>query len=164
MISRPVIPIMITRALIKTIRRQFTLDWQGIHGAPHWARVHENGLRLAETTGANIAVVRLFAFLHDSRRINDGRDALHGTRAAQFAIELRGQAFELPDAAFELLIAACHGHSEGLIDADVTVQTCWDADRLDLGRVGIEPDPARLCTAAAREPALIAWAYERSLR
>jgi uncharacterized protein len=42
------------------------------------------------------------------------------------------------------------------------VQACWDADRLDLGRVGIAPAPERLCTAAARER--IAWANERALR
>jgi uncharacterized protein len=46
--------------------------------------------------------------------------------------------------------------------ADITIQTCWDADRLDLGRVGIVPDPARLCTVAARDPDLIRWAIERS--
>jgi uncharacterized protein len=27
---------------------------------------------------------------------------------------------------------------------DVTVRACWDADRLDLGMVGIKPDPKRL--------------------
>jgi hypothetical protein len=55
-------------------------------------------------------------------------------------------------------------HAKGLIEADVTVQTCWDADRLDLGRVGIVPDPARLCTAAAKESAMRDWAFARSLR
>jgi len=43
------------------------------------------------------------------------------------------------------------------------VQTCWDADRLDLGRVGKKPDPLRLCTAAARKPEIISAAYARSL-
>ncbi len=45
--------------------------------------------------------------------------------------------------------------------ADLTIQTCWDADRLDLGRVGIVVRPARLCTAAARDAKLIAWANRR---
>jgi uncharacterized protein len=49
-----------------------------------------------------------------------------------------------------------------LIDADITIQTCWDADRLDLGRVGTTPDPARLCTAAARDPEMLRWADRRS--
>jgi uncharacterized protein len=49
------------------------------------------------------------------------------------------------------------------LQGDVTVQTCWDADRLDLGRVGIRPVASRLCTPAARAPDVIAWAYARSL-
>ena len=62
-----------------------------------------------------------------------------------------------------LLELACREHSSGRIHADVTVQTCWDADRLDLGRVGIKPNPAYLCTEEAREPKIIAAAYDRSL-
>jgi uncharacterized protein len=46
----------------------------------------------------------------------------------------------------------------------VTVQTCWDADRLDLGRVGKHPHPRYLCTPAARDREVIEWAYRRSVR
>jgi len=53
--------------LIDRIKKEFVLDWKGIHGYPHWLRVKENGLFLAETTGANIEIVELFAFLHDSK-------------------------------------------------------------------------------------------------
>jgi uncharacterized protein len=73
------------RDLIKVIRQQFPLAWNGLHGAPHWARVRENGLRLAPLTGANPKVVELFAFLHDSRRGNNDDDPGHGPRAALFA-------------------------------------------------------------------------------
>ena len=59
---------------------------------------------------------------------------------------------------------ACTHHSDGLREAEVTVQVCWDADRLDLGRVGHVPDPERLCTPAARDSKLIDWAYKRSTR
>lgn len=41
--------------------------------------------------------------------------------------------------------------------------TYWDADRLDLGRVGIRPNARYLCTEPAKDPAFITWAYERSL-
>ncbi len=40
--------------------------------------------------------------------------------------------------------------------------TCWDADRLDLGRVGIMPEPSRLCTAAAKRSDLLKWADGRA--
>ena len=62
--------------------------------------------------------------------------------------------------------------SRGLGDAGFTdsalefsvfgVQCCWDADRLDLGRVGIRACPDRLCTAAGRTPKIIEWAWLRS--
>jgi uncharacterized protein len=63
--------------LIQLIREQFVLEWDGIHGAPHWAHVRENGLRLAEVTGAKRNVIKLFALLHDSRRRHDGADPHH---------------------------------------------------------------------------------------
>jgi len=154
---------IITTELTKELRKQFALDWKGIHGASHWARVRENGLRLAESTQARTDVVELFAFLHDSMRVNDDFDPYHGARAAQYAESLHGELFELDDDDLSLLKIACEGHSDGLMDADITVQICWDSDRLDLGRVGIRPDPNRLCTMAAREPAMIEWAYARSV-
>jgi uncharacterized protein len=46
---------------------------------------------------------------------------------------------------------------------DITVQTCFDADRLDLGRVGKIPDPRLLCTDAAKDPKTIDWANQRSV-
>ena len=113
-------------------------------------------------TGANPDIVELFAFLHDSKRLNDGRDPQHGARAARFAAGLRGSLLSLADGDFELLRFACEFHTDGLTEADVTVQTCWDADRLDLGRIGINPDPRRLCTPAAREPETIEWALAQS--
>lgn len=146
------------------IREQFALDWSGIHGAPHWARVRENGLRLARETNANTRVIELFAFLHDSRRLNDHMDPDHGQRAAEFAASLRGSLISLDDDEFELLHAACTLHSEGQTEGDVTVLCCWDADRLDLGRVGVRPDPRRLCCEAARDDELLEWAYHRSLQ
>ena len=149
--------------LIHAFRVQYTLPWRGIHNVTHWTRVRETGLRLATRTGACSAVVELFALLHDARRRNEGHDPGHGGRGANLAANLRGTLINLSDAEFSLLHAACADHTKGLLEADITIQTCWDADRLDLGRVGTVPDPARLCTAAAREPTMREWAYERSL-
>jgi uncharacterized protein len=153
----------ISPGLINFLRSEFRLDWRGIHGAGHWARVRYNGLCLARRTGANTRVVELFSFVHDARRVHDGGDRRHGERAAELVHELQGRLFCLGRTELGLLELACREHSAGRLDADATVQTCWDADRLDLGRVGIRPDPARLCTEAAKEPGVIADAYERSL-
>jgi uncharacterized protein len=153
---------MLSKDLVDTIRRQFALGLDGIHGVSHWKRVRDNGLRLAKLTGANPEVVELFAFLHDSKRLNDGVDPGHGGRAADFVKSLGSSFIALARADFGLLVFACEYHSDGLVEANVTVQTCWDADRLDLGRVGIRPDPQYLCTSAAKQPAIIKWAIGRS--
>lgn len=140
------------------------LDWHGIHGVSHWTRVRINGLKLAQSTGANVRVVELFAFLHDSKRMSDGNDPGHGLRAAEYAQELNGRLYSLSPLEMDDLIAACVGHSRGMTNGHTaTVLTCWDADRLDLGRVGVMPKSDHLCTDAGKNPATIRWAYQNSI-
>ncbi len=153
------IPLVLNAAL-----EEYSLPLDGFHGIAHWARVLENGLRVAAETGADVDVVQLFAVLHDCRRMNEGSDPDHGRRAAEYARTLRGRLFVLADHAFARLHRACAGHTHERTHPDVTIQTCWDADRLDLGRVGITPDPSRLCTAVAKRPETIAWADDRACR
>lgn len=150
------------RRVLDSILDQYALPLNGDHGVAHWARVLENGLRLATMTGANVEVIRLFAIFHDSRRLNEATDPQHGPRAAEFAARLRGRAYELPDHDFLLLHRACAGHTHERTHPDVTIQTCWDSDRLDLGRVGIQPHPSRLCTEAAKTPEVLHWADSRA--
>lgn len=149
------------KPVIDVVLDQYVLPVNDIHGVVHWARVLENGLRLCEETGADVKVVSLFAILHDSQRRNEGYDPDHGPLAAEFAKELRGTLFELEDRQFWRLYYACEGHTHELTHEDITIQTCWDADRLDLGRIGIEPHPARLCTKVAKRKEIIDWAYGR---
>ncbi len=153
---------MIPDELLHTILNQYRLPWNGVHGLSHWARVLENGRLLAEKMGARLEVVELFAVLHDSKRPHEGIDYTHGRLGAEYATTLRGKLFQLSNNDFDLLYQACLDHTNGKIDGDVTLQVCWDADRLDLGRVGIRPDPKRLCTTAARFPETIAWGIKRS--
>ena len=152
------------RRLISRLLDQYKLPVWGTHGVSHWARVCENGLRLAKMTGADARVVKLFAVFHDARRRTEGRDFKHGRMGAELARSLRGRYFEIMDDDFELLYTACADHTNGKTHADITIRTCWDADRLDLGRVGKMPDPARLCTDAAKAPETIAWANQRSMK
>lgn len=136
--------------LLQHLRQQFQIDWWGHHGIAHWARVRANGLMLAGQTGANRHVVELFAFFHDSRRFNEHVDDGHGARGAALARRLKGQYFDATDEEMDLLHFACVHHSDGMTKGDPTVLTCWDADRLDLGRVGIAPKAKYLGTEAAR--------------
>jgi len=87
---------------------------------------------------------------HDSRRENEKRDDGHGIRGAELARSMRGEYFDLQDQAFETLLDACNLHTDGHQASDITIATCWDADRLDLPRVGIIPDPDRMGTAPGR--------------
>ena len=148
--------------IVQAIIEEYALPLDGVHGLSHWARVLENGRRLSATTGANLEIVSLFAVFHDSRRLNEGSDPDHGARGAEFAATLRGRLIDLNDDAFLVLDRACRGHTHERTHPDITIQTCWDADRLDLGRVGIAPHRDRLCTSAAMDPRMIDWAHERA--
>lgn len=155
---------MISRELIHSILRRCTLPSGGTHGVSHWARVLENGRRLSAVTGAKVHLVELFAVFHDSQRINEGFDDGHGRRGADLARELCGTVYEIADKDFHLLFKACELHTEGHLDGDITIQTCWDADRLDLGRVGILPRKEKLCTDGARDANFFKWAVKRGER
>jgi uncharacterized protein len=126
-----------------------------IHGVHHWRRVEEFGLMLARETGASELVVRLFAALHDCQRCSDHNDPGHGHRAAAFARDLFSQpavaqAMGIEPEAAEKLFYALQHHNDGMTSDDATVGTCWDADRLDLPRVGVKPAARLMSTQAGK--------------
>lgn len=126
------------------------------HGLPHWQRVERNGILLS--TGIregvpfirkdiNIRVVRLFAYLHDKCRLDNGMDLEHGVRAARMLHTLRNTILkQLTDEEFSLLEMACRLHTTVLRTGNLTVDTCFDADRLDLERIGIIPFHNKMAT------------------
>ena len=133
------------------VTREFQCDLDSVHGPRHWRRVERNGLLVSRRSGAVQDVVRLFAVFHDSRREHDGWDDTHGARGAAYAASLRGVLFDLSDSHFELLHFACTWHTHGQLSDDPTIGTCWDADRLDLGRVGTRPQAEYMSTEFGRE-------------
>ena len=133
------------------VSEQFPLGKHSLHGPSHWRRVEANGWLIAEYSGADVTVVRLFSLFHDCRRENEHRDHGHGSRGADLAHTLRNKEFELDDARFDLLVEACEGHTDLTHHNHPTIGTRWDADRLDLPRVGITPKPVFLNTAKAKE-------------
>ena len=147
--------------LIALIKSEFKLDWDGIHGANHWARVLHHGKTIGELRQADLLVVELFGFLHDSCRLNDGRDPQHGQRAADFAHGIHGDFYQLSPKQLDTLCFAMQHHSGGEVSTNATIQTCWDSDRLDLGRVGIKPSAQYISEEAAL---FIDLAYEWSIR
>jgi uncharacterized protein len=129
----------------------FQCHRDSVHGPSHWRRVERNGLLIATRSRAVEDVVRLFAVFHDSRREHDGCDNKHGSRAAAYAKSLRGVLFDITEEHFELLHYACTWHTHGELSDDPTIGTCWDADRLDLGRVGMQPAARYMSTDFGRE-------------
>ena len=159
----PTTSAVVTQAFVEHCFRAYKMDHNGFHGFDHWMRVLHNGRLLADAENANLKVVELFCLLHDTRRLNEDEDPLHGRRAANYAQTLRGVWFDVSGDEMDLLTEALTYHSDGYTVGDITVKVCWDADRLDLGRVGIRPSPERLCTNTAKSPFVLEEAYQRSL-
>lgn len=153
---------VITRELMRDIQDNLLLSKTSIHGPDHWARVRKNGLLLCPYTGADPVVVELFSVIHDSQRWDDGRDLHHGPRAAMYAERAYMKLFFCTARQMDALLQACTGHTTGLHVSDPTVQTCWDADRLDIGRCGFDVDPHFLGTHAARNAHMLAYATAAS--
>jgi uncharacterized protein len=142
-----------TEAMIHQVR-DYVLEhsYSGhFHGIDHWDRVYKNGLQLI-TPDVNPLVVGLFAYLHDACREDDGEDYQHGPRAAGLVDKLRNTLLkDVYDEDIYLLKEACRLHTVSLKTGNPTIDVCFDADRLDLGRVGIIPDPDKLATEKGKE-------------
>lgn len=134
------------------IVRQFAikhmrLEGDSIHGIQHWERVANFGACL-NVPEADSDVVLCFAYLHDVERQDDGYDVEHGPRAAALINEIRGSVLSfLDDKQIALLREACALHTVCHRTGNPTIDACFDSDRLDLGRVGISPDPEKMATA-----------------
>ena len=139
-------------ALLQAVSARATNLHSSIHGPTHWHSVALAGLHLLGAgERADRPIAFLFALLHDAMRADDGEDPEHGPRAATLAVELRDQGLlEMADSRAERLERALSGHALGATSSDPTIALCWDADRLDIGRVGLAPDPVYFSTAKAR--------------
>lgn len=152
----------ISADLLRAVAADYQLDPRGIHGYAHWARVCEFGRRLADGIGIDRRLLELFALVHDCRRSDDGHDVEHGPRAAAALRGWHGSLIQLPEEDFQSLIFACEHHTDGQVSQDQLVGACWDADRLDLSRLGYEIDVSLLSTWVAKDPATLEWAKEMS--
>ena len=159
---RPRTSEVVTQPFIDHVCSIYQLDHFGHHGIEHWLRVLHNGRLIAESVGANLKVVELFALLHDTQRLDEWEDPDHGKRAAKYAQSIRGEWFDLTNEEMWQLQQALSLHTDGLIVKDPTIGACWDADRLDLARVGMRPDPQYLCHAFSKQKQVINQAIARS--
>ncbi len=162
MIDPPVKSDVFTQPLFDYLAKQFQLDPFGNHGIEHWLRVLINGREIASRINVNLKVIELYALLHDCRRWNEFEDPLHGQRAAEFCDTLKNRWFTLDFTDLRLLRTACRYHTNENFHPNATVQACWDADRLDLGRIGINPVQNRLGAYLEQHDDLVQAAIVRS--
>lgn len=144
--------------LVDAVQQRSPLHRSYVHGDQHWRAVAEVGLRLLpEERKADRTVVFLFSLFHDSMRENEHTDPAHGSRGGELARELHGRLYRLPDDRLELLVKACAEHTDTRFSDDTTLGVCFDSDRLNLWRVGKEPDARFLSTDAALEEDVQHW-------
>ena len=131
----------------------FAGERKGCHSSAHWFKVAQLGVLIATAEEVDPTVPFLFGFYHDCRRDNDGYDPEHGHRAAVLAhSHFQKGWLNISVANLDLLMFACEHHNKGAVDEECKiVSACWDADRLDLPRVGIQTDPKFLGTDTAKK-------------
>jgi uncharacterized protein len=141
--------------LLEAVRWRATGIGSQLHGERHCQCVaHIGGELAAAVPGTDPVVVFLFGLLHDTMRENEGSDPGHGPRAAAHGRSLQDEGLlRLDERRLELLTLACELHADGLTTGDPTLGVCWDADRLNLWRVGTTPLPELLSTEPARREA-----------
>ncbi len=153
---------LLKRLLLKIIG-DFSLNLYGRHGIYHWGRVLENAFYISENLNVERDLLVLFAVLHDSKRVNEQYDKLHGIRAAKFVELINKEYLMLSENKLKILITACEGHNSMKFHKNLTIQACWDADRLDLLRAKINPSPEYLNLDISKKRSTIEWANKRSV-
>lgn len=117
------------------------------HSLEHANNVELLSLMLAKKTDADRDVIIWFAYLHDSLRTDDRQDNNHGPVAAMFVDIIRNTYLQyLNDTQIWQLKEACRLHTSTRRTGDITIDTCFDADRLDYWRFGTQPEPKRMAT------------------
>lgn len=140
----------INKKLINHLQRDSKLFHSPIHGFKHWRTVEKNGLYLCQFNDGDPDVISHFAYFHDCMRVNEHRDDGHGMRGGKYALKYKDM-LDLTEEQLNILYRACAGHTGGRNPSCDTIACCWDADRLDIRRVELEPDLQWYNTEVARQ-------------
>lgn len=161
-LSKLYIPSKILPALIPLAKHN-----SAIHGVAHWTRVHRYGLLLAESlqlSDDEKMAVALFAWTHDLARTDDGGGNQHAIDGAKYVEVITQKIFDnFPDHILDIVRSAIRYHSDGMCAEEALHEfpmekystfsrdeilnilgCCWDADRLDLLRLGIIPKASHM--------------------
>lgn len=111
-----------------------------LHGELHWRAVAAAGIEIASSVSERSDIALAFGMIHDSQRERDDWDPDHGVRAANWLICSVTLASLIGTEERELLASACLYHDRGMTTQNPLIGTLWDADRINLWRVGLCPD------------------------
>lgn len=125
-----------------------TCEGLRIHGFSHLRRVAAVAGRIAAAAGEDIESAVVAGFLHDCARRHDGGGVDHAHDSAALTRKLLARFYPHLDAV--RLCDAIARHADGETTEDMLAACVWDADRLELRRLGIEVDPDLLSTEIAR--------------
>jgi uncharacterized protein len=135
-----------------------------IHGELHWRAVAEAGMSIAATGGGCPRVALAFGMIHDCKRLNDDWDPEHGERASGWASGSKTLRNLLGKEGQEAVARACLDHEKGKITEDPVIGSCWDADRINLWRVGITPNRSFFSVLKGEEFAQFLQTYKERWR
>lgn len=133
----------------KIIFNSYTLK-QGIHGIDHVKRVVENAKIIAKKECPNnYDDIVIGAYLHDIGRIDDNGGNEHAFRGFEISKQLLAKYW--PHLNHKKILTAIKEHADSLITDDPLIGSIWDADRLDLTRLGIKINLELLSTQTAKK-------------
>lgn len=116
--------------------------------SPHLRQVALTAGRLAAALGEDIESAIVAGFLHDCGRTDDGGGTCHAYDSS--IIARKAIAALDPHLDVDRLCDGIARHADGDVTQDALIGCLWDADRLDLTRIGVDPDPDLLSTPVAR--------------
>lgn len=137
-----------------------------LHGPDHWARVSRNAQHILTFSFphqrmALLRGVKLFALMHDCQRLDEGYDTMHGAHAAAFLrTHFTTICPELSPELIERVAMVCQEHTirqpwdcyaKQDPELQILMAICLDADRLDLTRLRINPNPKFLFTSTGKD-------------
>lgn len=119
-----------------------------IHGINHLRQVAYLAGRFAYSINECEETAIIGGYLHDCARENDGNGNSHAHESALLATKIISKFY--PEINIERVYNAIFFHADGLITDDPFIGCIWDADRLNLVRIGIIPKVELLSTEVAK--------------
>ncbi len=119
-----------------------------LHGISHLRRVAILSGRLANAVGEDVESAVVMGFLHDCARRNDKNDIDHARDSEVLARGLIERFYSHLDV--DRICEAIAGHADGEVTSDPFTGCLWDADRMELKRIGRTIDLDLLSTKVAK--------------